>query len=127
MVVDQLMPQGHRQTPLTISDASGNRLLKYSKIIVTNVNLNIQDAKTKSFQTFRPAFELVDLGMDEMVILGYAWFSETAKHIFVGPLGGLEFKSHIQEIVSKSEGVTSVNREAAFVGVIRINQESVEG
>ena len=37
MIVDQLMPWRHRRTPLTMSDASGNRLSKSGKIIVTNI------------------------------------------------------------------------------------------
>ena len=127
MVVDQLMPWKHRRTPLTMSDASGNRLLKSGKIIVVSVDLKVQDAKTKWFRTFRPTFEVADLGIDEMVILGYDWFSETTERIVVGPPGGLEFKSPIQEITSETEEFTNVIREAALIGVIRINQELVEG
>ena len=95
MVVDQLMPWRHRRTPLTMSDASGNRLPKSGKIIVTSVDLKVQDAKTKRFRTFRPTFEVADLGKDEMVILGYDWFSETTERRVVGPPGRLEFKSPI--------------------------------
>ena len=91
------------------------------------MDLKVQDAKTKRFRTFRPTFEVADLGIDEMVILGYDWFSETTERIVVGPPGGLEFKSPIQDSVSETEEFTNVMREAAFVGVIRINQESVEG
>ena len=127
MVVDQLMPCRHKRTPLTMSDASGNRLPKSGKIIVTSVDLKVQDAKTKRFRTFRPTFEVADLGIDEMVILGHDWFSETTERIVVGPPGGLEFKSPIQEIIRETEEFTNVIREVAFVGVIRINQESVEG
>ena len=123
MVVDKLMPLRHRRTHLTMSDASGNRLPKSGKIIVTSVDLKVQDAKTKRFRTFRPDFEVADLGIDEMVILSYDWFSETIERIVVGPLGGLEFKSPIQEIISETEEFTNVIREAVFVGVIRINQE----
>ena len=127
MIVDQPMPWKHRPTPLTMSDASGNRLPKSGKIIVTSVDLKVQDAKTKRFRTFRPTFEVADLGIDEMVILGYDWFSETTERIVVGPPGGLEFKSPIQQIISETEEFTNVIREAAFVRVIRINQESEEG
>ena len=108
-------------------DASGTRLPMSGKIIVTSVDLKVQDAKTKWFRTFRPTFEAADLGINEMVILGYDWFSETTERIVVGPPGGLEFKSPIQEIVSETEEFTNIMGEAAFVGVIRINQESVEG
>ena len=87
MVVDQLMPWRHRRTPLTMSDASGNRLPKSDKIIVTSVDLKVQNAKTKRFRTFRPAFEVADLGIDKMVILCYDWFSETIESIVVGPPG----------------------------------------
>ena len=62
-----------------------------------------------------------------MVILGYDWLSETTEGIVVGPPGGLEFKSSIQEIVSETKEFTNVIREAPYVRVIRINQESVEG
>ena len=127
MVVDQLMPWRHRRTPLTMSDASGNRLPKSGKIIVTSVDLKVQDAKTKRFRTFRPTFEVVDLGIVEMVILGYDWFSETTEGIVVGPPGGPEFQSPIQEIISETEDFANVIREAAFVGVVRIKQESIEG
>ena len=110
-----------------MSDASGNRLPKSGKLIVTSVDLKVQDAKTKRFHTFRPTFEVAYLRIDEMLILGYDWFSETTEHIVVGPPNGLEFKSPIQEIVSKTEEFNNVIREAAFVGVIRINQQLVEG
>ena len=76
-------------------DASGNRLPKSGKIIVTSVDLKVQDTKTKRLRTFRPAFEVADLGIDEMVILGYDWFYETTERIVVGPPGGLEFNSPI--------------------------------
>ena len=79
------MPWRHRRTPLTMSDASGNRLPKSGKIMVTSVDLKVQDAKTKRFRTFRPTFEVADLEIDEMVILGYDWFSETTERIVVGP------------------------------------------
>ena len=49
------------------------------------------------------------------------------ERIVVGPPGGLEFKSPIQEIPSETEEFTNVIREAAFIGVIRINQGIVEG
>ena len=91
------------------------------------MDLKVQDAKTKRFRTFRATFEVADLGIDEMVILGYDWFSETTECIVVGPPGGLEFGSPIQEIISETEEVTNVIREAALVGVIRIRQESVQG
>ena len=91
------------------------------------MDLKVQDAKTKRFRTFRPTFEVADLGINEMVILGYDWFSETTECIVVGPPGGLEFRSPIQEIISETEEVTNVIREAALVGVIRIRQESVQG
>ena len=88
MVVDQLMPLRYRRTPLTMSDASGNRLPKSGKINVTIVDLKVQDAKTKGFRTFRPTFEVADLGIDEIVILGYDWLSETTERIVGGPPGG---------------------------------------
>ena len=110
-----------------MSDASGNRLLKSGKILVTSVDLKVQDEKTKRFRTIRPTFEVADLGIDEMVILGYDWISETTERIVVGPPGGLEFKSSIQEINSETEEFTNAIGEAAFVGVIKINQESVKG
>ena len=97
-----------------MSDASGNRLLKSGKIIVTSVDLKVQDAKTKRFRTFRPTFEVADLGIDEMVILGYDWISETTERIVVGPPGGLEFKSPIQEITSETEEFTNVIRECKW-------------
>ena len=127
MVVDQPMPWRHSRSPLTMSDGSGNRLPKSGKIIVIRVDLKVQDAKSKRFRTFRPTFEVVDLEIDEMVILSYDWFSETTERIVVGPTGGLEFKSPIQEIISETEEFTNVIRKAAFVGVIRIKQESIEG
>ena len=64
MVVDQLIPWRHRRTPLTMTDVSRNRLPKSSKIIVPSVDLKVQDAKTKRFRTFRPGFEVEDLGLD---------------------------------------------------------------
>ena len=105
-VVDQLMPWKHRRTPLTMSDASGNRLPKSGKIIVTSVDLKVHNARTKRFGTFRPTFEVADLGIDEMIILGYDWFSETTERILVGPPGGLEFKSPIQVIISEKGPVS---------------------
>ena len=60
IVVVQLMPLRHRYTPLPMSDACGNRLQKSGKLIVTSMDLKVQDTKTKSFRTFRPAFEVAD-------------------------------------------------------------------
>ena len=87
MVVNQLMPCIYGRIPLTMSDASANRLPRSCKIIVTSVDLKVQDAKTKRFRTFRPTFEVADLGIDKMVILCYDWFSETIESIVVGPPG----------------------------------------
>ena len=71
MVVDQLMPWKHRRTPLTMSDASGNRLLKSGKIIVVSVDLKVQDAKTKWFRTFRPCKSTVFYRTPAPIIVYY--------------------------------------------------------
>ena len=56
VIIDQLMPWRHRPTPIKMSDASGNRLRKSGKVIVNDIDLKVQDARTNSFRTFRPHF-----------------------------------------------------------------------
>ena len=63
----------HRPTWLRILDASSNRLPKLGKVIIKNVELKVQDALTGKQKTFRPNFEVADLGPEEIIILGYDW------------------------------------------------------
>jgi hypothetical protein len=122
-VQDELMPWRHRPTPLRILDASDNRLPKSGKVIVKSVDLKVQDALTGKQRTFRPNFEVADLGPEEIMILGYDWIQDTTEKIVVGPPSGLEFKSVITEIHSNTEEFTDVVREAAYVGVINVFAE----
>ena len=68
-IVDQLMPWKYRPTSLRIFSANGQRLHKSGKVIVDSVNLKVVDTKTNSERTFRPTFEVADIGSsDEMII-----------------------------------------------------------
>ena len=123
LVVDQLMPWRHRMKPLRITDASGNSLKKSSKIVVTSVDLKVQDARTKNYRTFKPTFEVADLVDTEDMIIGHDWILQTPEKIVMGPPVSLEFKHEISTIVSNSEEFTNSLKQAAFVGVITIKRD----
>ena len=127
LVVDQLMPWRHRIKSLRMLDASGNRLKKSGKIVVTSVDLKVQDASTKRNRTFKPTFEVADLGESEDMIIGHDWIQQTTEKIVMGPPVGLEFKSEISEIESNTEEFSNIINEAAYVGIITISSVNEHG
>ena len=126
LVIDQLMPWRHHIKPLRMTDASGNRLKKSGNIVVTIVNLKVQDARIKNDRTFKPIFEVADLGDTEDMIIGHDWILQTTENIVMGPPVGLVFKHKISMIVSNSEEFTNSLEQAAFVGVITIKRDDLE-
>ena len=54
-------------------DTSGNKLKESGKIVVTSVDLKVQDASTKRIRTFKPTFEVADLGKSEDMIIEHDW------------------------------------------------------
>ena len=80
---------------MNIKNKNKKTLPNSGKIIVTSMELKVQDVKTKRFHTCKPMFEVAELEIDEMVILDYDWFSETTERIVLNPSGGLEFRSSI--------------------------------
>ena len=86
------------------------------------MDLKVQDAKTKRFRTFRPTFEVADLRIEEMVILGYDWFSETRERIGVGPPGGLGFKVLSRKLLVKLETLRMLLQKLLVLGYIKFNR-----
>ena len=94
---------------------------KSGKVIITSVDLKVQDARSKKDRTFRPNFEVADLGPDEDIVLGMDWFSLAVEKIVIGPPAGLEFKSPISTIKSNTVEFNNVLQSAAYIGVITID------
>ena len=94
-------------------DASGNRLKKSGKIFVTSIYLKVQDARTKRTRTFKPTFEVADLGESEDMIIRHDWIQQTTEKIVMCPPVGLEFKSEILEIESNTKEFSNIINEVA--------------
>ena len=90
-----------------MTDASGNRLKKSSKIVITSVDFKVQHARPKNNRTFKATIKVADLGDPEDMIIGHDWILQTTEKIIMGPPVGLEFKYEISTIVSNSEEVTN--------------------
>ena len=70
MIGEQLMPWRHRDTKLRIIGVNGQRLTKSGKVVVKSVDLRIQDASNGKERTFKPTYEVADLGPEEDLIVG---------------------------------------------------------
>ena len=82
---------------------------KSGKVIITSVDLKVQDARSKKNRTFRHNFEVPNLGSDEDIILGMDWFSFAVMKIVIGPPAGHEFKSPISTIKSNTVEFNNVS------------------
>ena len=70
MIGEQLMSWRHRDTKWRIIDANGQRLTKSGKVVVKSVDLRIRDASNGKERTFKPTYEVADLGLEEDLIIG---------------------------------------------------------
>ena len=117
-IVDPLMPWKHRPTSLRIFGANGQRLQKSGKVIVDSVDLKVVDARTQRERTFRPTFEVADLGPADEMIIGMDWMQHMVDSVKLHPCG-LVFKSLIDFVEADPEdGVREYIKRAAYVGMI---------
>ena len=70
MIGEQLMPWRHRDAKLRIISANGQRLTRSGKVVVKSVDLRIRDASNGKERTFKPTYEVADLGPEEDLIIG---------------------------------------------------------
>ena len=63
------MPWRHRDTELRIIGANSQRLAKSGKVVVKSVDLRVRDASNGKESTFKPTYEVADLGPEEDLIL----------------------------------------------------------
>ena len=70
MIGEQLMPWRHRDTKLRIIGANGQRLTKSGKVVVKSVDLKIRDTSNGIERTFKPTYEVADLGLEEDLRIG---------------------------------------------------------
>ena len=127
MIGEQLMPWRHRDTKLRIIGANGQRLAKSGKVVVKSVDLRIRDASNGKERTFKPTYEVADLGPEEDLIIGMDWMNTVVDTIKINPYG-LVFKRPIDMVNTDKEDLTELVQQAAYVGVITIpNQWSLEG
>ena len=65
MIGEQLMPWRHRNTKLRIIGANVQRLMKSGKVVAKSVDLKIQHASNGKERTFKPTYEVANLGPEE--------------------------------------------------------------
>ena len=127
MIGEQLMPWRHRDTKLRIISANGQRLRKSGKLVVTSVDLRIRDASNGEERTFKPTYEVADLGPEEDLIIGMDWMNTVVDSIKINPYS-LVFKRPIDIVNTDAEDLTELVQQAAYVGVITVpNQWSLDG
>ena len=121
------MPWRHRDTKLRIIGANGQRLTKSGKVVVKSVDLRVRDASNGKERTFKPTYEVADLGPEEDLIIGMDWMNTVVDSIKINPYG-LVFKRPIDIVNTDEEDLTELVQQAAYVGVITIpNQWSLDG
>ena len=126
MIGEQLMPWRHRDTKLRIIGANGQRLAKSGKVIVKSVDLRIRDASNGKERTFKPTYEIADLGPKEDLIIGMDWMNTVVDSIKINSYG-LVFKRAIDIVNTDDEDLTELIQQAAYVGVITVpNQWSLD-
>ena len=112
---------------MRIIGANGQRLAKSGKVVVKSVDLRIRDASNSKERTFKPTYEVADLGTEEDLIIGMDWMNTVVDSIKINPYG-LVFKSPIDIVNTDEEDLTELVQQAAYVDVITIpNQWSLEG
>ena len=92
-----------------------------------SVDLRIRDAGNGKERTFKPTYEVADLGPEEDLIIGIDWMNTVVDSIKINPYG-LVFKRLIDIVNTDEEELTELVQQAAYVGVITIpNQWNLEG
>ena len=96
-------------------------------MVVKSVDLRIRDAGNGKERTFKPTYEVADLGPEEDLIIGIDWMNTVVDSIKINPYG-LVFKRLIDIVNTDEEELTELVQQAAYVGVITIpNQWNLEG
>ena len=120
------MPWRHRDTNLRIVGANGQRLAKSGKVVVKSVDLRIRDASNGKERTFKPTYEVADLGPEEDLIIGMDWMNNVVDSIKINPYGFV-FKRPIDIVNTDEEDLTELIQRAAYIGVITVpNQWSLD-
>ena len=71
-------------------------------------------------RTFRPTFEVADLGPADEMMIHMDWMQRTVDRVKLHPYG-LVFKSFVDFVEADPEdGVTKYNKRAPYVGMIMI-------
>ena len=82
--------------------------------------MKVVDARTERERTFRPTFEVADLGPADEMIIGMDWMQHTVDSVKLHPCG-LVFKSLIDFVEADPEdGVTEYIKRVAYVGMIMV-------
>ena len=127
MIGEQLMSWRHRDTKWRIIDANGQRLTQSGKVVVKSVDLRIRDASNGKERTFKPTYEVADLGPEEDLIIGMDWMNTVVDSIKINPYG-LVFKCPIYIVNTDEEDLIELVQQAAYVSVITVpNQWSLHG
>ena len=74
-------------TKLRIIGANGQRLAKSGKVVVKSVDLKVRDASKGKERTFKPTYEVADLGPEEDLIIGMDWMNVIVDSIKINPYG----------------------------------------
>ena len=126
MTGEQLIPRRHSVTKLRIIGANGQRLVKSGKVVVKSVDLRIRDASNGKERTFKPTYEVADLGPEEDLIIQMDWMNTVVDSIKINPYG-LLFKRPIDIVNTDKEDLTELVQQGAYVGVITVpNQWSLD-
>ena len=70
MIGEQLMSWRHRDMKLGIIGANCQKLAKSGEVVVKSIDLRIRDASNGKERTFKPTYEVADLGPEEDLIIG---------------------------------------------------------
>ena len=126
-VGEQLMPWRHRDTKLRIIGANGQRHTNSCKLVVKSVDLRIRDASDGKERTFKPTYEVANLGPEEDLIIGMDWMNTVVDSIKINPYG-LVFKRPIDIVNTHEEDLIELVQQAGYVSVITVpNQWSLDG
>ena len=112
---------------MRIIGAKDQRLAKSGSVVVKSVDLRIREASNGKERTFKPTYEVADLGPEEDLIIGMDWMNTVVDRIKITPYG-LVFKRPIDIVNTDEEDFTVLVQQAAYVGEITMpNQWSLEG
>ena len=92
-----------------------------------SVDLSIRDASNGKERTFKPTYEVADLGPEQDLVIGMDWVNNVVDSIKINPYG-LVFKRPIDIVNIDEEDLTELIQQAAYVGVITVpNQWTLDG